>query len=358
MPARIYRPTETEVDDACATLLARTPGESKRYIKAAALVASGSIDHSDTEGWTVASQSKAGSKAQVRYSLKPGACTCYDFIHHGGVSCKHLDALAIYMRVIAAKMDASLRSPAAIEATATATGWRMMAELGPDDAIAAAEYVAAQPVDRRLEVLPGNASNRRNVYDRATHTGICMAQQQPGGAWRPCNPVDTVAWVRWLGAQQPVEVEAEVQPAATAHYAGGTLQRILSECPPDVAGVTLKARVIYGSQRTYTLTGYIYTGATWVKLPEDERQDFNEGAFNAVLEATGWIQPGRPVKADGLNYRYELTRGTAAQEHYGLRAGTEEWRREQRLTNLFAAQVAQNAADAAMVDQLDRAAQR
>ena len=197
--------------------------------------------------------------------------------------------------------------------------------------------------------MPGDASNRRNLYDRRTHAGICVAQQQPGGAWRPCTPVDTVAWVRWLGAQQPVEVEP-----APVHYPGGMLERILAECPADIDGVTLKARVIYGSQRTYTLTGYLYAGQTWVKLAIEDQRAFNESAWNAVLESTGWIQPARPVKAEGLNYRYTLARGDNTQEHYSLHAGTEDYRQEQRFVNLFAAQVAKNAADAVMVDQMDR----
>lgn len=223
MLPRIYKPGISEIDDACELLMARSPGESKRYILATKIVASGAISHTDATGWTVASTSPAGRKAQTRYQVTPQSCTCYDH-QHTGMACKHITAMQIFIRTLANSLDAAMQ-PRHSLAQATAQGWKGMLDgLDPDDAAAAAEYAAAQPSDTRIRVLPGNASNRRDLIDRATGQGICTAQQNPNGAWRPCTAVDTVAWARWLGAQQqPAEVEVEAVPVLAPDSDGSEL---------------------------------------------------------------------------------------------------------------------------------------
>lgn len=223
MLPRIYRPTPDEVDTATEYFMVRSKGESKRYAAATSIVLSGAIAHDDTEGWTVASTSPAGRKAQTKYHVTPQSCECWDHKHSGGMACKHILAMQIYIRCIANSLDAAL-APRHTPAGATAWGWKGMLDgLDPDDALAAAEYAAAQPADPRIEVLPGNGSNRRTLIDRETGLQVCTAQQSPNGQWRPCTAVDTVAWARWLGWQQPVEVEVETVPVLAPDSDGSEL---------------------------------------------------------------------------------------------------------------------------------------
>jgi hypothetical protein len=205
-------------------------------------------------------------------------------------ACKHVFAVQLYLRIISAKLNqavADLHSPAYL-------------------------------VEMR--------DNLYGVFDRATAMPICGAVYVvKTDSYRPEAGQDAADFARWLAAQ-PVAVEAG------EWFPGGLLEKVLREAPDKL---TLRADVIYGNPTTYTLSGYRYDGGTWVRLEQDERQQFNVTAWNNLLAECGFIQPGRPVKQPGLAYNYLLVRGDNTMQHYGLGAQAGEYVERQAVRKMF-----------------------
>lgn len=193
---KIYRPSADEVDAAAAQLIAKRPAEAARYGRATSIVIAGSIQHNEHMGWTVASQDRK-TNGEL-YAVSAVSCECYDFRQHH-MACKHIAALAIYGRVLAAKLNALM--PALPEDLY----FQVLRETG-SEAIAAdaADAASIDPIlgDDTIFIVPGTQSNVRHLFDRVSGADICSAQQQPSGCWRPLEAADTLDWARWLGAQQ------------------------------------------------------------------------------------------------------------------------------------------------------------
>lgn len=305
MTSNLYIPTQPEIDHVREQMTVAFTGDGKRIERAAQLLAAGAMDYiSNGIGWSV--QSQRQTKRQdpqdpepVAYMVSSTACGCYDHMLRASATgqcgdqaitvrpaCKHIYAVQMYLRIIAAKLDEEISRP-----------------MG-----------AVYAVEMR--------HNLYGVFDRMTDTAICGAVYVvKSDTYRPETSQDAADFSRWLAAQ-PVEVALP----------GGLLEKVLRGAPDKV---TLRADVVYGSPRIYTLSGYRYEGERWVNLEYDQRQQFNETAWVNILAATGFVMPGRPVKQPGLAYHYMLERGTADQVHYGLKAGSAEYVEQQRVRRML-----------------------
>ncbi len=196
MSPKLYTPTADETDAAVAALATRQPGEAARYARAAAIVLAGAISHDEHTGWQVASQDR--KSAGKLYRVTPTTCACWDQ-QHSGMACKHLDAMRIFGRVLASKLNALM--PEAPEAV-----YRRVLDTGATEAQAAAcaDLQVTDPIigDDSIFIVPATQANQRHLFDRPTGDEICTAQQQPSGCWRPATAGDTVAWAVWLGSRQ------------------------------------------------------------------------------------------------------------------------------------------------------------
>ena len=189
-------------------------------------------------------------------------------------ACKHILAVQLYLRLISAKLDAAIKAP----------------------------FGSVYAIETRTD-------NVHAVFDRESDEVICGAQYLTRtDAYRPETGKDAAAFARWQAAQ----------PVAVDFSPGGLLQRILKTAPG--ATLALRADVVYGSPNQYTFCGYRMDGATWVHLEHAGRQQFNETAWLNLLQDSGWVMPGRPVKQPGIAYHYLLERGDATVEHFGLNA--------------------------------------
>ena len=126
-------------------------------------------------------------------------------------ACKHIYAVQLYLKIIALKFNETLSQPMS----------------------------AAYAVEMR--------SNLYGVYDRLTDKAICGAVYcVRTDSYLPETGQDAADFARWLAAQ-PVQVALP----------GGLLEKVLRGAPDKV---TLRADVVYGSPRIYTLSGYRYDG--------------------------------------------------------------------------------------------------
>lgn len=320
----LYQPTQTEIDHAAEAMTVAYTGDARRIDRAVQLIAAGAVGYtfadwteefgippfanSTATGWTVESQ--RGQRRQdpenqepTHYPVTSTACSCYDHMLRASAigacgdqtitvrpACKHIYAVQMYLKIIAAKLDAAIKDEAApLYAT---------------------------------EMAAGNYG----VFNRQTGDPICGAVYvSRSDSYRPETSQDAGDFARWLGAQ-PVAVEA------AQWFPGGLLEKVLREAPDKL---TLRADVIYGSPRLYTFAGYRYDGDKWVNLEYDQRQQFNEMAWDNLLRACGFIQPGRPVKQNGLAYHYMLERGDNTQEHYGLATACTEYQERKATRRMF-----------------------
>ena len=293
----LYQPSPAEIAAAAESMTATYAGDAGRIERAKQLIADGAVSYvSNGIGWSVDSQrdSRKQDPQDVEpknYLVSSVSCSCADHMFRAAAigrcgdqqvvvnaACKHIYAVQILLRAISHKLHAALSQP-----------------MGP-----------VYAVEMR--------HNLYGVYDRLTDKAICGAVYVvKTDSYRPETGQDAADFARWLAAQ-PVE----------AALPGGLLEKVLRNAP---AKLTLRADVMYGSPRIYTLSGYRYDGGTWVNLEYEDRQQFNETAWANLLAATGFVMPGRPVKQRGLSYHYLLERGTAetAGEHYGLKAGAVEY---------------------------------
>jgi hypothetical protein len=320
----LYQPTQAEIDHAAEAMTVAYTGDSARIARAAQLIAAGAVEYtfsdwtaefgiqpfadSTVTGWAVRSQRNTRRQdpeepEPTHYAVTSTSCGCYDHMLRASAigncgdqtitvrpACKHIFAVQMYLRIIAAKLDAAVSDPES----------------------------AVYLVEMRDRLY--------GVNDRLTDAPICGALYIPKtDSYRPEGSQDAADFARWLGAQ-PVAVDA------AQWFPGGLLEKILRSAPDKV---TLRADVVYGSPRIYTLSGYRYDGGTWVHLEHAERQQFNEGAWTNVLAACGFIQPVRPVKQNGLAYHYILERGDNSQEHYGLGAAAGDYAERQATRRMF-----------------------
>jgi hypothetical protein len=227
------------------------------------------------------------------------ACGCYDHLNRASAvgqcgaeavtvrpACKHIYAVQMYLRIIAARLDAEMTTP----------------------------FSSVYGVETRT---PGQFA----VMDRLSDIAICGAVFVAKTAtYRPETSQDAADFARWLGAQ-PQEF-----------FPGGLLEQILRSAPGDK--LTLRADVYYGSPTQYTLSGWKYAGQPWQTVEYADRQQFTETGWAATLSATGWVQPGRPVKQNGMAYHYALERGSMDQVNYGPGAESLDMLEARRLRNM------------------------
>jgi hypothetical protein len=303
----LYQPTQNEIDHAAEEMTLAYTKDTKRIERAAQLLTAGAVDYmSNGIGWSVASQRNATTTQDpqdpepLAYNVTSQSCGCYDHLNRSAArgqcgdqtvtvrpACKHIYAMQMYIKIIAAKLDGAMKAPfSGVYGIETST------------------------------------ANVFAVYDRLTDVCICGAVYSlRSDTYRPQTGQDAADFARWLYAQ-PAEF-----------FAGGMLEQILRNAPGDA--VTLKATVIYGSERQYTLTGYRYESRVWALLDDRDRQDFTPESFAKTLVTCGWIQPGAPVKQAGLSYHYMLMRGTNATEHHGLTVATAEYVVNRKLAERF-----------------------
>jgi hypothetical protein len=149
------------------------------------------------------------------------------------------------------------------------------------------------------------------VMDRLSDVAICgCTYDRTTDRYKPEKGTDAAEFSKWLFAQP------------TEFFPGGMLEQVLRNAPGDA--VTLRADVIYGTPRTYTLSGYRYAGQPLVMLEYGDRQEFNDTAWHNQLEAYGFIMPGRPIKI-GIAYEYDLIRDSNSEPHHALNAATEQY---------------------------------
>lgn len=307
----LYIPTQQEIDHAREGMAVTYTGDTARIERAAALIAAGAIDYiSSGIGWSVASQRTTRRQdpedpEPKAYMVTSTSCGCYDHMLRASAigacgehtitvrpACKHIYSVQMYLRIMAAKLDAAIK----------------------DDS---SPLYAVQMRDSLY-----------GVFDRRTSDPVCGAVYLPKtDTYRPETSQDAADFSRWLAAQ-PVAVEA------CEWFAGGLLEKVLRGAPDKV---TLRADVVYGDPRLYTFSGYRYDGQKWVHLSYDERQQFNETAWNNLLAACGFIMPGRPVKQTGLAYNYMLERGDNTQPHYSLAAACTEYQERKAVRRMWEA---------------------
>jgi hypothetical protein len=303
----LYAPTTAEITAVADAMTLAYAADTKRIEKAAQLIAAGHVSYiSNGIGWSVKSQRKAAvttdpaDQEPEAYAVTSTSCGCYDFLNRVSAQgrcadqqikvyagCKHVWAVRLYIHIIAAKLDEAMKAPFS-----------------------------------GIYGMEMSDANVFAIYDRASEIAICGAVYSiKSDTYRPQTGQDAADFARWLYAQ-PAEF-----------FPGGMLEQILRNAPGDA--VTLKTTVIYGAERSYTLTGYRYDGHVWVSLEDGDRQEFNKDGWAATLTACGWIQPGSPVKQTGLSYNYMLIRGTNAEEHYGLTAATQEYIVSRKIAKQF-----------------------
>ena len=311
MSTSLYRPSQQELDHAMEEMTIKYAGDAKRIFRARQLIEAGAVDYiSQGIGWSVDSQRNKRQQDPEdieprHYWVSSTNCGCYDHllresaIGHCGdqqvvvhCACKHIFAVQMLLRIISARLNEAvshIHSPAYL-------------------------------VEMR--------DNLYGVFDRATGEPICGAVYVvKTDSYRPEASQDAADFARWLAAQ-PLATE----PAQW--FPGGLLEQVLRGAPDKL---TLRADVVYGSPTTYILSGYRYDGATWVKLEQEQRQQFNQGAWDILLRECGFIMPGRPVKQPGLAYNYLLVRGAADEKHYGLAARAGEYVERAAVRRMFEA---------------------
>lgn len=318
----LYIPSQAEIDHAREDMVVHYTGDTARIDRAAQLLTAGAVNYtfsdwlaefgidpypkSTVTGWAVRSQRsprRGDSEEPEFYAVTSTSCGCYDHMLRASAigacgehtitvrpACKHIYAVQMYLKIIAARLDAEIKAQAG----------------------------SVYAVEMR--------SGLYGVYDRLSDVVICGAVYIPKtDSYRPETSQDAADFSRWLAAQ-PVAVEA------SEWFPGGLLEKVLREAPEKL---TLRADVVYGSPRIYTFAGYRYDGGKWVHLEHDQRQQFNETAWNNLLAACGFIMPGRPVKQNGLAYHYLLERGDASQEHYSLSAACTEYQERKAPRRMF-----------------------
>lgn len=296
MTSKLYTPTAQEIETAAAAAMT---GEAGRIQRAADLVAAGAVHYISQElGWAVMSQRNKRQQDPEDledledlepkfYTVCNSGCSCYDYLNRGA-PCKHVLAVQLLMRVLAVKFNELVSN-----------GGAYLVELSGSD---------------------------YGLYDSETDEPICAAVYvSRSDTYRPTDSAAAAAFAAWLSAQ-PVAV------AASEYFPGGLLEKILRGAPDKV---TLKADVIYGDTRTYTLAGYRYDGGTWVRLEQEQRQQFNETAWNNLLSECGFIMTARPAKQPGLAYNYFLERGANDEKHYGLSAQAAEYLERNAVRRMF-----------------------
>lgn len=327
----LYIPTQSEIDHAAEQMTVTYTRDAKRIERAKDLIAAGAVEYtfsdwvaefgiqpfenSSVTGWAVRSLMKTMHRdpenpEPTHYAVTSTSCSCYDHMLRASAigtcgehtitvrpACKHIYAVQMYLRIIAAKLNGMVADP---------NGAAYLVEM---------------------------SNNQYGVFDRQSSDPICAAVYVARtDSYRPESSQDAADFARWLAAQ-PVAVEAECF-TGEPWFPGGLLEKVLREAPDKL---TLRADVVYGSPRLYTFSGYRYEGEKWVHLPHEDRQQFNETAWDNLLAACGFIMPGRPVKQNGLAYHYMLERGDASQEHYSLRAACTEYQERKATRRMFEA---------------------
>jgi hypothetical protein len=307
MTSKLYTPSAQEITAAASAAMT---GEAGRIQRAADLVAAGAVSYlGEGLGWSVASQRHLRRQDQqdpepMHYQPSGDHCGCYDYLNRtpdcNGYRepCKHMIAVRLYMRVLAAKFGELVGNG----------GGAYLVELSGSD---------------------------YGLFDSKTDEPICGAVYvAKSDTYRPTDSAAAAAFAAWVAAQPVVDEAQPLAVEATEWFPGGLLEKILRGAPDKL---TLRADVIYGNPTTYILSGYRYDGGTWVRLEQDERQQFNVTAWNNLLAECGFIQPGRPVKQPGLGYHYLLERGTAEAKHYGLTAQAHEYVERAAVRRMFEA---------------------
>lgn len=320
----LYIPTQAEIDHAREGMTVSYTGDTARIDRAAQMLAAGAVNYtfsdwlaefgidpypnSTATGWAVRSQRstrRRDSEEPEFYAVTSTSCGCYDHMLRASAigacgehtitvrpACKHIYAVQMYLRIVAARLDAEIKAQAG----------------------------SVYAVEMR--------SGLYGVYDRLSDVAICGAVYvAKTDSYRPETSQDAADFARWLAAQ-PVAVEA------SQWFPGGLLEKVLRGAPDKL---TLRADVVYGSPRLYTFAAYRYDGGKWVNLEYADRQQFNETAWDNLLRACGFIQPGRPVKQNGLAYNYMLERGDNTQVHYGLSAAAGEYVERRACRRMFEA---------------------
>ena len=286
--SHLYIPSQTEIDHEVEQMVVKYTGDKARIERAAALLATGAVDYiSNGIGWSVKSQAKPkpsdpADAEPIAYAVTSTSCGCYDFLNRVSAQgrcadeqvtvyagCKHVWAVKLLLHIVSAKLDAAIKEP----------------------------FSGVYAVETRF---PGLFA----IYDRLSDVCICGGKYiVKTDTYRPETSQDAADFARWLGAQ-PQEF-----------FPGGLLEQILRSAPGDK--LTLRADVYYGSPTQYTLSGWKYAGQPWQTVEYADRQQFTETGWAATLSATGWVQPGRPVKQNGMAYHYALERGSMDQVHNG-----------------------------------------
>lgn len=326
MTALLYHPTQNEIDHAAEQMTVHYTRDAKRIERAKDLIAAGAVEYtfsdwvaqfgiqpfenSTVTGWAVRSLTKAQhhdpeNPEPTHYAVTSTSCSCYDHMLRASAigacgehmitvrpACKHIYAVQMYLRIIAAKLDGAVKD----------------------------QTSAVYAVEMRDRLY--------GVFDRQSDVAICGALYVARtDSYRPDTSQDAADFSRWLAAQ-PVAVEA------VDWFPGGLLEKVLREAPEKL---TLRADVVYGSPRIYTFAGYRYDGGTWVHLDQADRQRFNETAWDNLLRECGFIMPGRPVKQNGLAYHYLLERGDNSQAHHALHAAAGEYIERRACRRMFEA---------------------